>query len=220
MSCRGVPYLVGSQWARSAPLIHYTKGNEVEFYLNTKYDEGTLNSILEAVLDGTPLAEAHKAEGVSYSPAWQFVTWAIKALNGECNDMRGMPEATQSVAVTELRDLKQSWGEIATTLCLNESYCRKLFERYTNVQSVGTRTGKGGRFWGDEQGAELYAAERQGTGVEVVPGTKLDSAVAQVADPSNMSMPLLRAAIRSMGHEGAMPKGKANLVKLYTELKS
>lgn len=191
----------------------------MEFYLTTKYSEETLNSILEAVLSGSAtLKEAYTEAGVSYSPAWQFVSWAIKALNGNCDDQRGLPESAQAKAVVALRDERQSWGEIATTLCLNESYCRKLYERTTNVQSVGTRTGKGGRMWGDKKGEALYAAERQGTGVQVTPGTTLNGAVAAVTDPSAMTMPHLRSAIRALGHEGAMPKGKANLVKLFTEL--
>ena len=49
-------------------------------------------------------------------------------------------------------------------------------------------------------------------------GTTLPTAIAQVSDPTNMSMPLLRSAIRAAGHEGKLPKGKADLVKLYTEV--
>ena len=190
----------------------------MEFYLTTKYSEETLNGILEDVLNGASIKQAHTEAGVSYSPAWQFVTWAIKALNGECDDQRGLPEAAQAKAVTKLRNRDWSWGEIATTVCLNESFCRKLYERETNIQATGTRTGKGGRMWGDRKGEALYAAERQGTGVNVAPGTTLNGAVAAVTDPDNMSMPHLRAAIRALGHQDKLPRAKADLVGLYTEL--
>lgn len=191
----------------------------MEFYLNTKYDHEQLNAVLADHQAGATIAAAAKANGVTYSPAWQYCTWVAKVAAGTVTDLRGMPQADQAKAVAKLRNAGNSWGEVATTVCLNENACRKLFEAATNVQAVGTRIGKGGRHWGDEQGAPLYAAERQATGVAVEPGTTLAGAVASTnVDPATMRMPALKAGIRAMGGTVPTKANKATLVAMYTEL--
>ena len=193
----------------------------MEFYLNTtKYTTDELEAVDAMVADGVKLSAAIKELGVSYSPAWQYVTWKAKVAAGTVDDHRGLPQSVINAKVKELRGEKQSWGEIATTICINESAVRKAYELATNIQSVGTRTGKGGRMWGDDKGEAMYANELQGTGVTVEPGTKLTEAVASIhREPEDMSMELLAASIRSQADgDIKMPRKKADRVALLKSL--
>ena len=191
----------------------------MEFYLSTRYELSELEAVNELVLSGVTLEVARKEIGISYSPAWQFVTWSAKVADGSVDDHRGLPQDVINSTVARLRKEGQSWGDIATTICISESAVRRAYEQATNIQATGTRTGKGGRFWGDDEGQDLYANERQGTGVTVTPGTNLTTAKSAIMDPANMSIPLLKASIRALSDgDVKLPRKKEELVKLYASL--
>lgn len=183
----------------------------MEFYLKTKYTPAELAKALELADSGMSIGNAAKACDISYSPAWQFITWSHKVAAGTTEP--GLTGATLHNRVAELRAQDWSWGDIATTVCINENACRKAFEQATNIQAVGTRTGKGGRFWGDDEGEVLYQDERNQVGVKVEPGTPLPTAVNTVLDLNTRSLPELRARYRALGIEAPMPKGKADIIE-------
>jgi hypothetical protein len=165
-------------------------------HIASKYSFEQLGEAADALDKGVSMKEVLAATGMSYSPVWRFWTWRKFAIAG---DLESLPvdEMAAAKRVAELRAQDLSWGEIGVKVSVPESRARRLFEVATGVQAVGTRTEKGGRFWGqldhDEESRRkaeaLYRGqgnrgERSGHGPSVDIGTSFGQALKEL-DPDD-----------------------------------
>lgn len=133
-----------------------------------------------------PWARVEAATGIGYSRGWLIVRRAYLELNAPelLVDVASMYEAARQRAieahtlsefapdrtilspiVSELRDLRCSWGEIAVRVGLPESKVRSAFRLTGGKKDLGLRIGLGGRFAYDAP--ELYRANRKAEGAHI-----------------------------------------------------
>lgn len=159
-------------------------------HINSKYSFEMLGEAADRLDAGESMATVLADTGMSYSPVWRFWTWRRFAIEGSLEELPAS-EAAAAERVAALRATGLSWGEIGCKCQIPEDRARRFFERATNVQAVGTRTGKGGRFWGQKDKDEesraraelLYRGqgthgERSSQGPSVEVGTSFAAALA------------------------------------------
>ena len=92
---------------------------------------------------------AGKAHGVSYQPSWAWCYYLDAVATGKAVTVD--TDAKLATYVTKARDKDQlSWGHVMSRANVTEGRARRAYERKTNVQSAGTRTGAGGRYLHDD----------------------------------------------------------------------
>lgn len=137
-------------------------------HIASKYSFEDLDSAADQIDAGTPISKVLEATGMSYSPVWRYATWRRFAKNDQLAILpTETTDAAKAVSAARAQDL--SWGEIGVKFSIPESRARKLYSLATNIDSVGTRTGKGGRFWGQKD----YDAESRDMASKLYTGTSL-----------------------------------------------
>jgi hypothetical protein len=122
------------------------------------------------MLDGVGAEAARKQVGVSHTPAELHVfkfQWFIADLpEPGTGDWTPTPELIRFLKT----DQGWGWGRIMVATNAGEAKVRRMFEDATGIESVGIRTGKGGRFLGDDP--KLYEETLKATGTDIPKGER------------------------------------------------
>jgi len=187
----------------------------------SKYTKTQLDKVVKLMLDGMGAAAARAQVGVSHTPAelhvfrfqwlvaelpqpgtgpWTFSTQAVVYLRFHALDDRG----------------KLGWGigKIMVALDATEGQVRKAIREGANVHDRGHRTGKGGRYYGDEP--RLYADLLKQDGTRI----RLDSdedAVTQAERQRLMKLDFAQLKAEAAAEGVPMPK-KPTRAQLVTKL--
>lgn len=162
-----------------------------------------------------------EATGLNYSQMWRDRTarqLEADMLPGHSFIATDGSNTATAAAMAALRAKGESWGLISVKARMPESRARKLFAEATGIDSVGLRTGKGGRYVADD-GRFYSGSDRAQYGTELVPGVPV---LEQVPDPTSeavRNLPTVAnalvapsgARVRKPGKRTTAPKATAKV---------
>ena len=147
-----------------------------------------VDEVTQQVLDGTmPLKAALHTLGMGYSKFWNHYA-SVRLAQQPSLALKATPAAI--AAARNKGDEYSSWGWVMVRANVTEGQARKLYTQHTNIDSVGTRNGHGGRFAGDE--GHLYLGPAKATGPMFAAGTH--NPTVQAETPKPKQRPRKRAA--------------------------
>lgn len=164
--------------------------------------------VVELRAQGLGLKAIQQATGLSHSPV------ECVLMHHAYFEVAGAEaiEPTEENVVA-LRDYYQiSWGAIGIMCNTTESRVRSLYKKATNTESVGTRIGKGGRYFAGDP--DLYADQLKVSGTKIPAGEIANRKVhAEVQRVMKLSFEELKATAEDWGVEVPKRTTKAALAK-------